>query len=802
RLNDDEIKEIPISTDPVSALYLDTLSNKLLVGHGRVVSEIDLDNADLKAETFQEITPDPNEPGRIIHGIEGDKKGKIWIGTSDGLFRTDEENNLVRFYPKRSMNSQLIQKLYTDREGNLWIGSYEGMFRYRSEEFITYNQDDGLKNSFVFQSVRDRNGRLWFATKEGVQFLEKGKVITPPIPSYDAWAVHEAENGDIWMGTDHGLMIYDPVNKTHRLYTVADGLAGDSVLFIYKTHSGLYWLGNHRGFTRCEVVAGIPKFQPMGLQSASPDYDVWSILEDRNGDLWFGTFLGGLFRMSGNEFTDMGKKLELQTEAFLSIKEDNEGYLYFASLDGLYIYKDEKVIANIGTHEGLSSGLIYMITFDLDGRFLWIGTNQGLNRFDAERWKKDGTIDIRHYGFEDGFLGVESNGPDAWVDKDGKIWFGTVNGLIRYDSDERRYNSEETLPHITGFQLFYKDTFLVNNLELPYDQNNITFHFQGICLTHPDAVRYRYMLRGYEKKWSPPTTERKARYSNLAPGTYTFMVQSTNNEGVWSSQIARYEFEIDTPFWQKWWFIMLSGGLTILAVYAFVRRRITIQRKRQREATEQEIKVATQELKALRAQLNPHFIFNALNSIQHFVLNHHDDSAGKYLNKFARLMRRILSNSEKSLVTLAEELDALNLYLELEVLRFEDKFTYCITLSPEIKTDYFEIPPMLIQPFIENAILHGLVPRGGGGKLEINIDLKEDVLQIHIIDNGIGRKKAQELKLGSSRKEHRSMGMSLSRDRVEIFNRVLATHITVAVTDMEEDGQATGTRVVIEIPVT
>jgi uncharacterized membrane-anchored protein YhcB (DUF1043 family) len=435
---------------------------------------------------------------------------------------------------------------------------------------------------------------------------------------------------------------------------------------------------------------------------------------------------------------------------------------------------------------------------------LWIGTNQGLSRFDVLAYRKNKSKHITTYGEEEGFTGVESNSNGTYLDEEnGEMWFGTVNGLIRYSPKSFRNNPAYAKTNITGMHLFYSDTFLPPGQELEYYENNVSFEYVGICLTNPAKVRYKYKLTGWETEYSPATPDRVARYSNLPPGKYTFNVLSCNNEGIWSPEPATFSFLIQTPVWKRPWFWLLLTGISVFILSAAIVYRIRQIKKKERIETESQVAMARNELKALRAQMNPHFVFNSLNSIQHFILTNKSADAGKYLNKFARLMRVILNNSEKSLITIREELEYLQLYLDLEEMRFEGKFTASVDIAKDIDIDYFEIPAMLLQPYVENAILHGLTPKKEGpGKLEIVIRLKANTLICSVIDNGIGREKAREMRQLSNRKDYKSLGMKITHDRLELINRLNGSHLSLTITDLyNEDGAATGTRVDIFIPV-
>jgi sensor histidine kinase YesM len=201
--------------------------------------------------------------------------------------------------------------------------------------------------------------------------------------------------------------------------------------------------------------------------------------------------------------------------------------------------------------------------------------------------------------------------------------------------------------------------------------------------------------------------------------------------------------------------------------------------------------------------MNPHFVFNSLNAIQHYIFNTKSDEAIKYLNKFARLIRIILNNSEKQTVTVGEDLEALKLYLELEQMRFEDKFDYDITVDESVDPDYDIMPPLLMQPYVENAILHGLNPKPEKGLLTIRLHSENNFLICTITDNGIGRESAAEIRRTMPYKKHKSLGMKITEDRLRILNEINNSRLSVTVTDMrDEHGNASGTRVQLFVPIT
>ncbi len=372
--------------------------------------------------------------------------------------------------------------------------------------------------------------------------------------------------------------------------------------------------------------------------------------------------------------------------------------------------------------------------------------------------------------------------------------------MIKYDPREYIENKSESKTSITGFHLFYEDTVLTNNTHLSYDDNNITFNYSGICLTNPSKVKYSHILEGFEKNWSPPSKERQAIFSNLPPGTYTFKVKSCNNEGIWNITPVSFSFTINIPFWKTWGFILSTIFGFSFALLLVIRLRIRKIKHEEKSKTEINKKIAYIESQALRAQMNPHFIFNTLSSIQHYISNNDTDAAIKYLSKFAKLMRKIMDNSKQQVIAVSEELNALNLYLELEIMRFDKKFEYSITVDPAIDQYYDRIPSMLIQPYVENAIIHGLLPKQGTGKISISLEKNQDTLLCVIEDNGIGREKAKEFKKNRVT-QHKSMGMSITKERLDILNESLNSTIYAEIIDVFANGEPAGTKVRLVIPL-
>ncbi|MCD4664084.1 MAG: histidine kinase, partial [Bacteroidales bacterium] len=247
-------------------------------------------------------------------------------------------------------------------------------------------------------------------------------------------------------------------------------------------------------------------------------------------------------------------------------------------------------------------------------------------------------------------------------------------------------------------------------------------------------------------------------------------------------------------------FYFIFSGVIVLFILAYLLfNRYKLKQKHYR--IELEKKNIDIEQRLLRTQMNPHFIFNSLNSINSFITDNNSDSAQSFLSKFARLMRYILENSRKTMVPVEDEINTLDLNMQLEQLRFDNKFEFKINVDEKIDQEYTFIPPMLIQPFVENAIIHGIAGKTGKGRIKIELKPEGKLMQCTIEDNGIGRKRAMEMKRKSGKKKHRSLGMRVTQERLDILNEKTKEKVYFEFVDLkDENGNPEGTRVILKIP--
>ena len=331
-------------------------------------------------------------------------------------------------------------------------------------------------------------------------------------------------------------------------------------------------------------------------------------------------------------------------------------------------------------------------------------------------------------------------------------------------------------------------------IELKYNDNLISFEFATLNFLSANTNMYAYKLEGYDDNWINAGNRTTAYYTKLTPGKYFFKVKSISEKQS-SSNIYIIKIIIDPPFWQTWWFYSLVVILIILSIIFIIKWRTGIIDQSYKN------KLAEMELKALRSQMNPHFIFNSLNSIQYYILKKEPKAAYNYLTKFSNLMRMILQNSKYKLISLKSEYEWLKIYLELESLRMENTLDWAIEIDKNINTEKAFLPAMVFQPYVENAIIHGLLPKPENRKLTVEILQEKNVLKCIITDNGIGRNKSFELNKARL-KQHESTAMSLTKDRLAILNIETTQGIGPKVIDLfDQNNEPCGTRVEITLPL-
>lgn len=470
--------------------------------------------------------------------------------------------------------------------------------------------------------------------------------------------------------------------------------------------------------------------------------------------------------------------------------KDSNGNFWIATQDQGLICLDKSFRLKFQLNEtnGLSSNLVYRIAEDADG-YIWSSTMTGLNIFDPANGR------MLKYDASNGLSrDFVSGGLEMLPDH--HVLLGTKGGF--YTAHSRKVcNFYQKPARITGFyinEIAFDADYTASN-RLKYDQNYVKFKVSDFSFQHPDRVRFQYILKGLEDTIRlTEAGQSELIFPRLKPGKYELKVWPEG--GSRFVQAGTLPFVIKEAFWNELWFQLGIALLLLAGTLLFYFWRIKQIKTAQNLKFDFEKQLARLEMDALRSQMNPHFLFNALSSIRLFIQKNENKSAINYLNKFSSLIRMILDNSTSTSISLHRELEMLQLYIALEQNRFDHKFDFHEEIDPALDLDEIHIPPLLIQPFVENAIWHGLMHKEGKGSLSLKVERREfSGICISVIDDGIGRKKSgmMQSKIMSSRK---SLGMKITDERIQAYNKLSESNIRISIMDLSDDkGIASGTRI-------
>lgn len=715
----------------------------------------------------------------IVYTLTFTDPGHIWLTSAEGAMKLNADMTVDKSFP-HLFPDEKISCVYRDREGNYWFTSLQnGIFVIPSLDIMIHNShNSNLRDQHVtaLKAVSDHemlvgtySGHAAIKTANGFEPLtEKSESI---YRSLKAFAVNR--------GTTYISRGTLSVIKNGHEYTDPPFNARDIVFH----HDTLYFIAFDRvGFaypaTYGDFVAKREKYyllRSLGGRSIAMDTvgkTVWFACQD------------GVFEYRGGqveEISYLGKSI------YANVLEFADGALWIGTVsDGVLKVEKNNRFSRLGTHNGLRGSTVKLLK--VYKNYLIVVTDQCVNRIDMVKRKID------YLEREDGLAYREINAIEI---KNDTIYLGTLKGLLQVPINLSSQNRTAPNIRIGEVSVNGEKFHPTQKITLTYDKKDLSIKFQSVALRSRRRFSYKYRMRGLEEEWKETDSRSPtARYSSMPGGDYVFEVYAENEDGVRSKEAATLQITIKNPYWRTVWFYILVGlflGGTITAIFVV---RINIV-KRQAEIQSQLI---ASQLKALKVQMNPHFMYNTLNSIQDLILRNEVKETNYYLSRFSTLMRKILDASEQNEIKLAEEKETLELYLELEKLRFGNDFSYTLYVEPEIDAEDTYIPSMIIQPFVENAIKHGLLHKKGKKRLSIIFKTEGHGLLCEITDNGIGQMKAAEIKKRGPI-QHKSFASSATKKRLELINTTRSAPITLNIIDLFNDaGEAVGTQVKINIP--
>lgn len=771
-------------------------------------------------ETGNALLFEPDEPSKKIVW----KKMLVKLGSHEYLI--SYANGVYHIKNGKIVNKKTfrnqISGLYSDWANNLWISvMYEGVYLFRDKD-LNHTPTILLKGKTLSSVKQDREGNYWFPT------LEEGVYFSPSLN----FNVHipETKVNDlniISMSGAKNKLYFATFNR--NIYQidintqVVENFASqkNNTTFYRKLFVDSYgsiWL----------VGSEIIRYSPSGqILNRIKNVRTFDIVEDFDKNTLISSY-GGFTRYKNGNPIYMANSIF--TTYAVSLHQAADSTLYMGTLYGVYKYKKGKIsfietfpnylqirisdieskkdtiyIATHGkgmmvitpkdtlhytTAHGLLSNIVYDIYLDGDS-LIWLSTNKGISRFKNLENPVKLINKITNYTISEG---LPSNDVKQILRLGKYIWIATSKGLVSFNAQNSNANIPKHKPVIDSLIVNGRKTIPMQGLVFKPSDNNMSIHFKAIFFRHSGTVTYRYKLEGYDENWLT-TSNRYVNYTKLPAGIYTFHLQvAASGKNNQMPEIA-FRFEITKSVYETLYFRIIIIIIILIAIALIMFLIINMVKKRM----ELKQKYLIAEQKALRSQMNPHFLFNSLNSIQMFILTNNIKDADNYLTDFSHLIRRVLENSKSNVVKLEDELITLELYLKLEEMRFSGNFKYSINVSPEIDTYNMQLPPMFIQPFIENAIWHGLLPLKGNGHVNLRFLPDKENLLVEIEDNGVGREQAA--KISQNRKNHKSTGVSHTFERMKLINKIYKSRIDLEIIDLKNEyGMPAGTKIKIWFP--
>lgn len=748
------------------------------------------------------------------------------------------------------------EKLYFQKKKKLkelvlanFIKKQKIVSTYIENDFIWFSTDDGIyvyeyvNNYFIYKTtyfkghettkvIKDKNGNYWVTTlRDGVyiipnRYIQQYELLTD---FNNVTAIEIVANNKLIIGSTKGKLAIVNTN-THQIDTLAIlsekkvfALANNGKNEVYVSFGNKSYILDKnksykikpKGKNQTHIYVNAKDFSVINNKRYVLAAYSSAILVDREQDT---TYILKNKRAYTSHYSQVKKEIyvgyvdgvEMYKEDLkpvnitfnkqpifaIDIDETSDGTVWVSTFNnGLIGIKNGKAIANYSVKNGLLSN--HTSSIKADGNELWIATDKSIQRFNTQ------TKSFKNLTKKDGITSFNISSIAILNDK---VCFSSNKGLFQLD--KKKVFKAQSLSNFYFTNVLVEDEFvpIQTAYSLPSGVNKIQFQFHTNGFLAEEDIQYQYRLLGASDTWTNVAENmQQITFNSLSAGKYDFQLKAVGNQDDIETPVKIIHIKISQVFYKEWWFIttcILLGGMLIIGYYKNKLRINENEKQLQLEKAVKDNELVFLKLENLRSQMNPHFIFNALNSIQEYILLNQKNLAGDYLGKFANLIRMYLHQSTTKGISLSEEIEALNQYLELEKLRFEDSLHYQIKVINEIDKDNIEIPTMLIQPYVENAIKHGLLHKKDDRNLAITFTLEkeEQNLLCEVTDNGVGRVKASMLK-AKRKPTHQSFASKATNDRLELLNYGKEHKTSVVINDLySKENISLGTQVLISIP--
>ena len=733
--------------------------------------------------TYEKVVEIPLKIEILNSYIE--KENKMWICARNGLYLIIDNKLKQTFFTDYAITS-----ITKDFEGGYWVSTLSnGVIYIPSFNFYTdkLTQDKSTKVSCI--SINDKN-EIWVGGYNNDYYVKKKN------ENFEKRELFSSNRKD----KINNIRFKDNVTYVIGKIGIKKIDSNGSETILGFSANDMY-IDNDQTFVGYTYTYTAPtsKIDFIKATGQKPklfiDKRTSVFSEGENNCVWVGTN-NGLYQVDKNNslyyWGNKNSNLQSPIEDIFYDKETNTVFVATASKGILTIRKNK--INRYSNAEGLNSNTCNSIKKISSTNYL-IGTNNGLNLLTFRNNK----CYVKNLN---AILSLKNSRINDIDYLDNKVYLATLNGLLHFSLDN--LSSKKTKPKCHILKLLSNNKLVINNFSLPYNQKDISIEFNGISFLNQGNLTYFFKLNNKNEDWTK-SNESKINYKSLPAGKYTFYVycQDGFNE---KSEIKSISFEILPPFWQKLWFLILAIVFGVFLIYLFIKFRLNKQKRKfeeekqkiqiERDKAQLEKQMVELEQKALRLQMNPHFIFNALNTIKGYYSEGDALNASSYISKFSKLLRMLLENTEQT-IPLKKEIEMLDIYIKLTKIRYKDKFEYELIVDENLNISETLIPTLLLQPMVENAIIHGLAPKEEKGRLKVQFVKKADFLECIVEDNGIGRVAS---KMAQKNKEYQSKAIEITNERLELFNNNLGKS-TIEIFDLQVNSIPSGTKVVITIPL-
>lgn len=710
--------------------------------------------------------------------------GDLWLrGMAEGVYRI-HDNHLEEMSGAMNLQNKSVNKFFGDADGNSWFCTDgAGLLLHPETAFENFNRQNNLPNDKVTALLK-KGDVFYIGTTDGLCRMSNWTISPIPLPRngvglqyvHDLISLQDGAVGICMAKTFPYSTAANDVSSVMLHQTIDHTPFISFHNFTAWQQGNTYWAMNDIYLTKIEhdTIAAIYDISTVGGRKG---YSI-NYFDNR---LWLGTDKGIVYLENGklSKTDSIDGVFTGQVFQFLPAGHDT---ILIATEKGLAAKTKNGMHFMVRDKNDYAGSYCCAIAPDPEGG-LWCATWNGLMYY------RNGQI--KRYGTGQGLASRICN-TILYDPGSDRLLIGTDNGLSVI---ERKKLSPVTTAETVSIAASLNDSILVTDgMELPKGESGLRFYLNFPY--YPDINEVVYEYRYDLTKWTR-TTSPYVYLSGIGGGKHTLYARALINGEVVTSRETSFHFGITAPFYKTTWFWLLSALLLQLVIFLLISRRNARIRERKLAQQRRETEYASLKQQAFTQLLNPHFIFNALNSIQHYINKQDRQSVNKYLSDFARLIRKSFEAAQKSQATLGEELDAIRLYLQLERMRFAGKFDYSIEIDEELDESEWQLPTMMLQPFLENAVLHGLATLKSGGLITINARATGQSLEIVITDNGIGIENSKQLRIGMP---HQSRGMQLIRERINLLSQLSKEPVQFTITEKSPGTSHPGTVVTLVFP--